>query len=252
MFNSLDTIIESSNKMIGVSVFLYILFSGGIGVIFKIILTPLKIKITNAKLSKLDTELFDLQLLRLFHGINVETKQDAELVQLAITQNVLTKKDFRFLSFSPAIGKYKRSKIELLPLTLFLLAMFIVSFNIASTLQGNKYGYAIFSEGDNQVLVSKNKIYNPKLKIYITKRECRQLPIDSPSIIKSSCRFITTDDADAHDELNNAIESNNTGAIVLFSLLVIILFVVFLGCISYAQYFRTNNILCQFKEDANR
>lgn len=249
MFNSLDAIIESSNKIIGATVFLYILFSGGIGVLFKIILTPLKIKITNTKLSKLDNELFDLQLLRVFHGIHVETKQDAELVQLAINQNVLTKKDFRFLSFSPAIGKYKRSKIELLPVTLLLLAMLILSFNIASALQENKYGYAIFSEGVNQVLVSKNKIYDPKLKNYITKRDCKKLPIDSPSIIKSSCRYITTDDTDTQDELNDAINSNNTGTIALFSLLVFILFFAFLGCISYSQYFRTNNIFCQFKDN---
>lgn len=249
MFNSLDTIIGTTNKIIGTIVFFYILLSGGIGVLFKIILTPLKIKITNTKLNKLDSELFDLQLLRIFHGIHVDTKKDAELVQLAISQNILTKKDFRFLSFSPAIGKYKKSKAELFPAILLLSAMLILSFNIASALQENKYGYAIFSEGVNQVLVSKSKIYDPKLKNYITKSDCKKLSIDAPSIIKSSCRYIITDDKDIQDELSDAINSNNSGTVVLFSLLILILSVALLGFMSYSQYLRTNNIFCQFKDN---
>lgn len=252
MFTSLDTTIDTINKTIGLVVFLCILISGGISVLFRIILTPLKIKISNTKISKLDSELFDLQLLRIFHGINVESKKDAELVQLAINQGILTRKSFRLLTFGPAIGRFKRSKMELIPVAMFMLIVLTVTLNILSAIKETKYGYAIFTEGVHKVLVSPKNIYDPEDKKYITKRDCKALPKDTKKIIASACFYVTTDNPDGKDELNDAINTNNTGTIIILSISAALIFIIFAGCISYSQYLTTNNTFCKFKEEIKK
>jgi hypothetical protein len=251
MFNSLDAIIESANKLIAVAVFLYILFSGGVGIILKTILTPLKIKITNTKMSKLDNELFDLQLLRIFHGINVESKKDAEMVQIAINKGILTRRDFRFLAFAPVIGKRKHSKLELVPLILMFFVVLTFALNLFSAIKETKYGYAILSEGTEKVLVSTKNVYDIKDNSYITKHACRKLPENTKPIVVKACSYLITDDPDSKEELSDAIHSNDMGTTIILTILGLMLLAAFSGYVFYSQYRKTNSIFCEFKDELN-
>lgn len=247
MFSSLDANIDSIYKSFWIIATIYIILSGGFGFLFKIVTVPFKIKISDRKLHSLDNNLFDLQLLRIFHGIHVANKKDAELAFKAINEGVIYRHDFKFLTFLPPIGKEKTSKSEAFSISVLLVISIIIIFQLGEVAMEGKYNYAFFNENNNRVLISNNKIYNPIDKKYTLKSECKKNPETLPPIIKSACNYLTTEDEDMRNELAEAIQTNNNGYTVIITFIVTVSFTLLLGTALYFKYRRINNKFCDYK-----
>lgn len=249
MFNNLEATLDWLYKIIWISIIFYLIFSGGIGFIIRIITSPLKIGFSNADTKNLDSKLLELQLLRLYHGINIENEKDKKMVSLAIKKNALTPKDFRFLYFAPKIGLRKHGKPEIFIFSITSILIFIALFQIATTTKEFRYDYATFTKATDKVLISEIYVYSPPANKYFNKSECKELELSLEPSIRSACRYLTNSDPDMRRELKNAIEKNNSSLTALISTLLTIFIA---GCyfnIVYIKFVSTNNKFIEFKSN---
>lgn len=241
--STVDLIQKISVSLIVMSLFVY----GGWGLLLRIVLTPLKIKICGRTFKKLDDYLLDLQLIKLHHGINVTSKHDAELVFQAISQGVLFRGDFRLLRLAPPIG-LNRSKASWVWLGGgMLIVCLLIDAGIISALNENKYNHAVYTQEKEKVLISHSDIYDIQSERYLLRTDCRKINNDSPSILHDACEYILTEDKDKQDELTWAINRSNN-AIVSLLVLMVILFIIGIVSLDLSmQYYKINNKFYEFK-----
>lgn len=246
---SIESTVDLIQKVTYSLVIIALIISGGWGLILRVLLNPLKIKVSSRAFKMLDDYLLDLQLMKLHHGINVTNKKDAELVLQAISQGILSPGDFKLLRFAPPIG-LKESKLADLWLAGFMVIVCIfTSIGIISSLKDNKYNHAFYSQEKQKVLISQSDVYDIQSGRYLLKSDCKKINSDSKTILASACDYLLTEDKDKKEELSWAIERNNNATISLMAMLVIISIVGMLSFILTAQYYQINNKLYQFKVD---
>lgn len=254
MFDLLGSLVDGVYKIFWLIIALYMLASGGIGYLIRLFSNPFKVDFTDSVIKKLDNEILDLQLLRLYHGINVLNKKDAQLVSKAMDKGILSEKDFLFLYFAPPIGKSKHGKKEIAIFT-STLALFFISLIIAFNSEAPyKYDYASYRMDNEKVLISEVYVFNPIEKEYINAKKCRNLaPSENQSIVASACSYLLTTDIHEKKELMTAIEKNNSNLIAALILLIMTTIISLYLILGYITYYNTNNKFIDFKnsEDNN-
>lgn len=168
--STVELIQKSAVALIITSLFIY----GGWGLILRVVLSPLKIKITSRTLKKLDDYLLDLQLLKLHHGINVTTKTDAELVFQAISQGVLCRGDFKLLGFAPSIGLKKSNIADIWLSGMITITSLCIAVGAGFSRHEGKYNHALYSQGSEKLLISELDIYDIKSHQYILRTDCKK------------------------------------------------------------------------------
>lgn len=243
--------IESKVELIkNIAVFLAVVLLfvyGGWGLILRIVLAPLKIKVSGRIFKRLDDHLLDLQLIRLHHGINVKNKDDAALVFQAISSGVLSRSDFMLLGFAPPIGLKKSNVADAWLSGLTVIGCFCIVFAAGTSLMESKYDHAVYSQGNEIVLVSQSDIYTPKSKKYLLKTDCKKIDSKEKSILASACDYLLTEDKDKKEELAWAINRNNKAMISLTIMTFIIAAFGMLALILSISYYMTNNKFYEFK-----
>ena len=254
MFDLLGDWVDGVYKIFWLIIALYIMASGGIGYLVRLFSKPFKVDFSDSVIKKLDNEILDLHLLRLYHGINVLNKKDAQLVSRAMDKGIFSEKDFLFLSFAPPIGKFKHGKAEI-ALYISMIILSVISFLIVyKSVESYKYNYVSYIMNDKKVLISEVYVYDPIKNEYLNAKQCRSFtPSENQDLVASACSYLLTTDPLEKKELIAAIEKNNSSlaaAAILLILLVIISSYLTLG---YITYYNTNNKFIDFKnsEDKN-
>ncbi|SNY63951.1 hypothetical protein [Enterobacter sp. CC120223-11] len=248
MFSYLGDGIEHLYKILWLLIALQLIMSGGIGFLFRLIAKPLQIGFNNRKIREMDLQLSDLQLLRLYHGINVSTIEDAELVALAISRNKLRPQKVWLMLFCPIIGKTKHGKFELFLMGfIFTYCMFSACY-IAKDVSKLRHNSALISDGSGSAFISEIYVRDIKKNKSFNRSDCKIISERSSSIIKTACKYLITDDPYLKKELSLAIEKNNNNlAITIFTSL----FFLFMACLiaySYLAYREINNTFYEFKK----
>ncbi|HEH4464818.1 TPA: hypothetical protein SG523_001887 [Citrobacter braakii] len=241
--STVDLIQRAAVSLIVISLFIY----GGWGLILRIILTPLKIKTFNKTFKRLDDYLLELQLIKLYHGINVTNKNDSKLVFQAISQGILFRGDFKLLRFAPPIGLKKSKVSDVWLAVLMVIVCLIIDASIISTLNESKYNHAVYTQEKEKVLVSYSDIYDIQSGRYFLKTDCKKINNESNSILYSACEYLLTEDKDKQDELTWAINKNNN-AVISLSVLMVILFTISMISLTLSiKYYDINNKFYDFK-----
>ncbi|MBJ9241811.1 Uncharacterised protein [Citrobacter freundii] len=241
--STVDLIQRAAVSLIVISLFVY----GGWGLILRIILTPLKIKTFNKTFKRLDDYLLELQLIKLYHGINVTSKNDAKLVFQAISQGILFRGDFKLLRFAPPIGLKKSNVSDVWLAVLMVIVCLILDASIMSTLNESKYNHAVYTQEKEKVLVSHSNIYDIQSKKYFLKTDCRKINNENDSILYSACEYLLTEDKDKQDELTWAINKSNNAIISLYVLMVILFTISMISLTLSMKYYEINNKFYDFK-----
>lgn len=248
MFNGLSGTLDWINNLIWLIVIFYLIFTGGIGFLIRLIAKPLKVDFNDIKTKKLDDLLLSLQLLRLYHGINVGSQSDRDLVSQAIRQDVLSSEDFRLLYFMPQIGKEKHSGFEFFMRIFVAVAVVFSVASVAYAAKGLKYDYSGFKENGERVLISEIYVYEPMTNTYFNKAKCKSLQPASKGIIKSACNYLINPDPDLKNELRLAIKQNNSTLMALLVTMSSILIVTIFLIAAYIQFASVNNKFINFKK----
>lgn len=247
MFNFLGDGIDGVYKTLWLLIGLQLVMSGGIGFIFRIISKPLNIGFENKKLKEMDKKLSDLQLLKLYHGINVSTIEDAELAALAISRKKLKPQKIWLMIFCPAIGLSKHGKFELFIMGILLSYCLYNAYSFGSDINKYRQDYVYLSDKSGSVFMSEIYVRDLKNGENYNKAECKELPKDSRSIIKMACRYLTTDDHDLRKELLLAIKQSNESQKITIISCVFFLSLSLLLIYAYAAYWDVNNQFYKFK-----
>ncbi|TNV09333.1 hypothetical protein FH968_23390 [Buttiauxella sp. B2] len=250
MFDNLSTSINWIYKGVGLIAILYIIYLGGIGFLFRLTLQPFKITFHDAKTKELDNTLLSFQLLRLYHGINVDNLHDKKMVSQAVKLGTLSSKDFRFLCFAPPIGKSKHGRAEMVIFIIAMILMFSFPVSLVHLNKNYRYDYATFTEANNKVLISNIDIYDPTTKKYLSKYQCKKNQAQQKQILKSACAYLISSDPDMREELNHAIVQNNTGLRASLYLMILTIFIWAMTLFIYPQYRHTNNTFIDFKNNS--
>jgi len=249
MFSFWGDGIEHLYKVLWLLIALQLIMSGGVGFVFRIISKPLQIGFENEKLKKMDAKLSDLQLLRLYHGINVSTVEDAEFAALAISRNKLRPQKVWLMLFCPPIGKTKHGKFELFLMGFIFVYCIFSAFYIAKDLNKLRYDSALLINSSGRVFISELYVRDIKNGKILNRTDCKAIGKDSASIIKSACHYLTTDDPYLKKELSLAIEKNNSNRTI--GIFISLFFVIFACLIaySYLAYRDINNAFYEFKKN---
>lgn len=247
MYLSIDSTVELIQKSAAALIIISLFVYGGWGLILRVILNPLKIKITSRTLKKLDDYLLDLQLLKLHHGINVTTKTDAELVFQAISQGILCRGDFKLLGFAPPIGLKKSNIADIWLSGMITIASLCIAVGAGLSLHESKYNHATYSQGSEKVLISELDIYDIKSHQYILKTDCKKIDDKSRKILSEACSYLLNDDKDKTEELTWAINRNNKAIVSLFTIIVLLVIISLLASILSIQHYQINNKFYEFK-----
>lgn len=244
---SIESTVDLIQKITYSLIIIALIVYGGWGLILRIVLTPLKIKVSNRTFKKLDDYFLDLQLLKLHHGINVTNKSDANFAFQAISQGVLSRGDFKLLRFAPPIGLRK----SIISDVWFACFMGIVSISISIgaiyALSESKYDHAFYTQEEEKVLISQSDVYDIQSRRYLLRTDCKKVKSDSKNILASACEYLLTEDKDKKEELAWAINRNNKATISLTAIMVITLIVGMLSFVLSIQYYQVNNKFCDFK-----
>lgn len=247
MFNFLGDGIDGVYKTLWLLIALQLVMSGGIGFIFRIIAKPLNIAFENKKLIQIDKELSDLQLLKLYYGINVSNIEDAELAALAISRKKLKPQRIWLMLFCPAIGNSKHGKFEMLLMGMLFLYCIYNAFSFAIDSKNYREDYVLLSNESGRVLMSEVYVQDIKSGKNFNRAECKHLPEDSTSILKSACNYLTTDDPHLRKELTLAIEKNNGNRMITILSSIFFMFLsIYFVCV-YNVYRDVNNQFYEFK-----
>lgn len=241
--STVDLIQKIAMSLIVISLFVY----GGWGLLLRIVLTPLKIKACNTTFKKLDDYLLDLQLIKLHHGINVTSKDDAKLVFQAISQGVLFRGDFKLLRFAPPIGLKRSKTADVWLAGLIFIGCFFIDIAIISALNENKYNHATYTQEKEKVLISHSDIYDIQSGKYLLRTDCKKINKDTPSILHDACEYILTEDKDKQDELAWAINRSNNALVSLLVLMIILFIIGMISLTLSVQYCKINNKFYEFK-----
>ncbi|EKN3444730.1 hypothetical protein NUF60_000551 [Yersinia enterocolitica] len=253
MFDFIGSGIDGLYKIFWLIIILYLVVSGGIGYLLRLISKPLKVDFTDRIIKNLDGDFLDLQLLRLYHGINVLNKKDARLVSKAISKGILSEKNFRFLSFAPPIGKFKHGKAEIVLYVALVLLFFASILIVCNSVRTYKYNYASFNAGNERALISEIYVYDPESNEYFNAKQCRELTTTTnKKILISACGYLLTKDPAEKRELMTAIENNNSSFIAAMILIVLLFIITSFLTLGYVIYFDTNNKFIDFKNNEER
>ncbi len=176
MFNFLGDGVDSLYKILWLLIGFYLVFSGGLGLILRIITKPIGIGFNNKNLKELDEGLSDLQLLKIYHGINVSSIEDAEMAALAITRGKIKPQKIWLTMFSPAIGNSRQGKLQLFLMLFFFLYCLGGSLYIAYDLKEYRSGYVSISNKNEVVLISDLYVIDKKIIKHITTLTAKHYP----------------------------------------------------------------------------
>ncbi|MBT0721396.1 hypothetical protein HGT70_08865 [Rosenbergiella collisarenosi] len=249
MFTSLTSNFDFTLKAVALALFFLSLTYVGFGFIFRLSFKMLRIKFSNSKLSKIDEQLFDLQLIRLCHGITLETVSDIELYSEAIRSGAIKAPKGWLLPSYQAAGQRRLKKSESVAtyLIAILLAVFIIAFTVSVT-KGQKYNYAEFSNSSNEhVLVSDIYVYNPTTKHYYNKNRCIALPSTSKEIIRTACDYMLTSDPQMKKELQDAIKTNNKNFRIVGYICAMMYLIIICIFFAYPRFYKFNNAFYDYK-----
>ncbi|EHM7432262.1 hypothetical protein KGV77_004208 [Escherichia coli] len=248
MISNANEVINIALSIQWIIIALFLIFSGGIGFFLRLVFKPLKIDFPNEVTKGLDDELLDLQLLRLYHGVNVATQHDKDRVFLAMREGVLHPNDFKYLYFAPQIGIRKRSKLDR-GVKYFMLLTGIVTMIFLSLWVRNdyKYNYASFISGGETVMVSDVYVYDPDADIYYNKMQCRDPMLKSKGIVKPACNYLVSTDRDIKEMLKYEISENNSLMKRVGVSLSFLYFISVMVFILYYRFNKTNDIFIDFK-----
>lgn len=247
MFNFLGDGIDGVYKALWFLIGLQLVMSGGIGFIFRIISKPLNINFENEKLRAMDRKLSDLQLLKLYYGINVSSIEDAELAALAIARKKIKPQRIWLMLFCPSIGNYKHGKFELCLMSALIIFCIYNAFSQAIDAKDYREDYVLLSDESGRVLMSEIYVKDLNTGKNYNRSECKNLPEKSSSILKLSCNYLTTDDQYLRKELALAINKNNRDLIIINSSAIFFLCLAIFFAIAYNTYRDVNNSFYEFR-----
>ncbi|MRS14398.1 hypothetical protein GJV06_05810 [Enterobacteriaceae bacterium RIT691] len=249
MFTSLTSNFDFTIKAVALALFFLALMYVGFGFIFRLIFKILRVKFSSQKLSKVDEQLFDLQLIRLCHGVTLESVSDIEIYSEAIKSGkIQTPKGWLLPSYQVAgQRKLKKSDSIFAYFIALILVVFVICF-AASTTKGQKYNYAEFSNSNNEhVLVSDLYVYEPITKHYYNNSRCIELSSTSKEIIRTACDYMLTKDPQMKKELQSAIKTNNTNFRIV-GYICIITYLIIIGIFfAYPRFYKFNNSFYDYK-----
>ncbi|ELY2909373.1 hypothetical protein SMC87_003856 [Cronobacter dublinensis] len=254
MFTFLGDGVDSLYKILWLLVGFNLVFSGGLGLVFRIITKPIGIRFNNKNLKELDEELSDLQLLKIYHGINVSSTEDAEMAALAITRGKIKPQKIWLTMFSPAIGKSRQGKFELFLMLFFFSYCFGSSLYIGYDLKEYRSGYVSLSNKNEVILISDLYVIDKKNHKTYNNPKCKTLPKQSSELLKQACEYLTTDDPYLKKELAFAIQKNNENMNGTFAACLFFFLLSLFTAVAYFSYRDINNAFYAFKtsEKAHR
>lgn len=247
MFNFLGDGIDGVYKALWFLIGLQLVMSGGVGFIFRIISKPLNITFENESLKKMDQQLSDLKLLKLYYGINVSSIEDAELAALAISRKKLKPQKIWLMIFCPSIGNYKHGKFEFCLMGLLLIYCMYNALGYAVDAKDYKKDYALLSNESGRVLVSDIYVKDLVNKKNYNRTECMTLSEKTPAIVKLACNYLTTDDPYLRKELTLAINKDNDNRTILNASAIFFLCLSIFFIIAYSSYRDVNNSFYEFR-----
>ncbi|MCP2003769.1 UNVERIFIED_ORG: flagellar basal body-associated protein FliL [Buttiauxella agrestis ATCC 33320] len=250
MFTSLTSNFDLIIKVIALALFLLLLAYVGLGFVFRFAFKIFKIKFSHPNMESADNKILDLQLIRLYHGINLDSVSDIDLFAKAIISGkIQTPKRWLLPSCLP-LGKTRMENKH--SLFIYLLILLIVGFTVSfagSTLKGQKYDYARFSDAQNYVLISNIYVLDPSTKKYYNKQHCNKLTIDDNEIVRTACDYILTNDTQMKEELHEAIRASNMNFQVVGIICSILYLIITCIFITYPRLQKINNEFYDFKQE---
>ncbi|EOC1698779.1 hypothetical protein ACMSZI_002908 [Cronobacter dublinensis] len=247
MFSFLGDGVDSLYKILWLLIGFYLVFSGGLGLVFRIITKPIGIGFNNKKLKELDEGFSDLQLLKIYHGINVSSIEDAEMAALAITRGKIKPQRIWLTMFSPAIGNSRQGKFQLFLMLFFFLYCLGGSLYIGYDLKEYRSGYVSISNKNEVILISDLYVIDKKNHKTYNNPECKTLPKQSSELLKQACEYLTTDNPYLKKELAFAIKKNNENMNGAFAACIIFFLLSLFTAVTYFSYRDINNAFYEFK-----
>lgn len=247
MFNFLGDGVDGLYKTLWLLTGLQLLFSGGVGFIFRLISRPFNMDFENKMLRETDRKILDLQLLRLFHGINVSTIEDAELAALAISRNKIKTQRIWLMLFCPPIGKSKHGKIELFLMAIIFIYSLSAAVDLAIEAKNYHQDEVLLRHSEGNVMVSELYVRDVRAGKSFNRSQCSTLPTDSRTLLKTACHYLTSEDPYLRKELAAAISRNNKNLLIALLSALFFLFLAGLTAYSYSAYREVNNQFYEFK-----
>ncbi|MNB92443.1 hypothetical protein D3C75_395460 [compost metagenome] len=250
MFTSLTSNFDLIIKVIALALFLLLLAYVGLGFVFRFAFKIFKVKFSHPNMESADNKILDLQLIRLYHGINLGSVSDIDLFAKAIISGkIQAPKRWLLPSLFP-LGKTRMENkhslfVYILTLCIIVLTVFFAGF----TLKGQKYDYAGFSDEQNHVLISNVYVFDPSTKKYYNKQHCDKLTINDKEIIRTACAYILTNDTQMKEELHDAIRVSNMNSKIVGMICFILYSIIICIFITYPRFQKINNEFYDFKQE---
>lgn len=248
MFDVLSEGVDTLYRVLFLFISIQLVSAGGLGFVLRVISTPLNIKFNNKKLNRFDKDLSDLQLFKFYHGINVATKEDAELAALAISRGKIKPQRAWLMLFLPQIGKTKHGKLEWSLVLLFVCYCIGASIFIGYGMAKTSYNHVLLSKNGNDVSMTEFSVKDMVNNKNYNAEDCSNLPKGTNETVSIACHYLTASNPTLQKELSHVIKSSNINimtnffSIIFFALLALAVF-----C-SFLIFDGMNDAFCEFKK----
>lgn len=215
-----------------------------------LILKLLRVNYSDKEYCEYDKKLYNQQLFRLKNGVRVSSAEDAKLISMALNEGKILRSTLRFTGLFGAVGVKRTMRLEALSTMFFGLLFIFTACTIFYHAPSMKAGYVVYNVGNSEkIYISKHRVYDKKNNLSWNKIECRQIIKNAISVqhLKDACLYITTDDIDLRNELQDAIESEKTGKKVLAGLIAALSAIGGIIIVGFSNFVKLNKIVCDLK-----
>ncbi|MGE4800059.1 hypothetical protein AB8989_06635 [Yersinia hibernica] len=222
---------------------------GGISFFIKLFLRAIRVNYTDNDLKKHDDAYFNVQLFRLFNGVNVKSESDVKIICDALDQNKIERSLFRFSGFFGMLGVRRQIRFEVIMMSILGVLCFGAGLNMLYAAPKMKVNYVTYTYKGESVLISKYRVYNYEKNNSYNKKDCQKLIPDEDNINYLACEYLLSSDKDIKEELQDAIASEMIAIKVYFGLIIGFFFMGAIIVLGYTNFRQLNKIVCDIKEE---
>ncbi|MCK6871341.1 hypothetical protein [Enterobacter roggenkampii] len=214
------------------------------------VLKLFRIKYSDKEYVEYDEKLYNQQLFRLKNGVRVASADDAKLISRALNEGKIERSTLRFTGWFGAVGVKRTMRLESFSTIFFGVLFIFTACGILYDAPYMKAGYVTYNVSNSEKLyISKYRVYDKKNNNSWNKFECLKIIKDVTSVqhLKDACIYITTNDIDLRNELQDAIQSESNGKKILAGLIVALSTIGGLIIVGFTNFVKLNKIVCDLK-----
>ncbi|WP_145562168.1 hypothetical protein [Yersinia canariae] len=222
---------------------------GEVSFFIKLFLRAIRVNYMDSILKKHDDSYFNVQLFRLFNGVNVKSENDVKIICDGLDQNRIERSLFRFSGFFGALGVRRQVRLEVIMMSLLGFLCFGIGLNMLYVAPKMKMDYVSYSYENESVLISNYRVYDYVNNKSYNKRDCQKILPDENNINYLACEYLLSNDKDMKDELQSAIIGEVTLIKVYFGLIIGFFLMGAIIVFGYTNFRQLNKIVCDIKEE---